>query len=71
MKAKEVHYFRIKIENPLMMSKARKLIYMTSYLEGASIYKTIAFDNKEDVTEYLECTGCVPVIVSKLSLQNI
>jgi len=65
-----VNYFRIKVGKPLEMKKAKKLIYMSS-ANGISIYKTIMFDDKEDVFDYLKDLGCQPEKVSKLSLQNV
>jgi hypothetical protein len=63
-------YFRIKVKNQLKMKLASKLIYMSS-ANGYSIYRTMAYDDSEEVKAYLSKLGCDPEIVSKLSLQNI
>ena len=63
-------YFRIKVKNQLKMKIATKLIYMSS-ANGYSIYRTMAYDDSEEVKAYLSKLGCDPEIVSKLSLQNI
>lgn len=67
---KETTYFRIKVKNQIKMKLASKLIYMST-ANGYSIYRTIAYDNSEDVKAYLGKLGCEPETVSKLSLQNI
>lgn len=67
---KETTYFRIKVKNQIKMKLASKLIYMST-ANGYSIYRTIAYDNSEDVKTYLSKLGCEPELVSKLSLQNI
>ena len=67
---KVITYFRIKVDKPLKMKHATKLIYMST-ASGYSIYRTMSYDNSDDVKAYLEKLGCEPELVSKLSLQNI
>lgn len=67
---KEITYFRIKVKNQLKMKIASKLIYVSS-ANGYSIYRTMAYDDSEEVKAYLTKLGCEPDVVSKLSLQNI
>jgi hypothetical protein len=67
---KEVTHFRIKVAKPLSMSKAKKLVHVSNMPEGSSVYKTIAYDDKDDVFEYLKDLGCSPESVSKLSLRT-
>ena len=71
MKAKETRYFRIKVSKPFEMKRARKLIFVSSHTKGCSVYRTIAFEEKEEVQTYLTTLGLEPETVSKLSLQNM
>lgn len=67
---KEVTHFRIKVAKPLFMSKAKKLVLVSNMPDGSAVYKTIAYEDKEDVIDYLNGLGVQTESVSKLSLRT-
>lgn len=70
MAAKQVTYFRIKPENRTRMKRARKLVFFTDLPGDSAIYKTIAFQESEQVSQYLESLGIEGMSVSKMTLQE-
>lgn len=65
---KNIKYFKIKVAQPLGLSKAKKL-KMVSYMNGIYIFSSTVLVDNNAVLDYLKSLGCVPTSVSKLSLQ--
>lgn len=52
------------------MKRARKLVFFTDLPGDSAIYKTIAFQESEQVSQYLESLGIEGMSVSKMTLQE-
>jgi hypothetical protein len=67
---KKVTHFRIKPEDRTKMGKARKLVLVSHMADGSSVYKTIAYENSDDVSSYLSGLGINVTSVARLSLRE-
>lgn len=61
-------HFKIKVENADLLRKAKKITFVGfNKADGVGIYKTMSYDNKEDLTLYLEDLDITLLSLSRLS----
>lgn len=67
---REITYFKIKVGNPDMLKRVKKLSFVSfNEQDGTGVYRTMSIDTKEEMSDYLTEIGCEPISVSRLSLK--
>jgi hypothetical protein len=68
MKTTTQKFYKIQVENPEKMRKAKKLSFIGfGKSDGLGLFKTVSFDTKEDVQDYLNELGIKVLSLSKLT----
>jgi len=61
-------YFKIRVDNPDFLRRAKKLAFKGfGRADGSGLYRTMSIHTKEDMQRYLESLGMKVLSLSKMS----